>query len=156
MRTKSGLTSTHLMRQLLALFLFGLHLHAAEHFIQPGESPQAALDKAAPGDKLVFVPGLHQHGPGNHRALLYVDNPEGSTRLEASEIKFGETPHRGVPITGGWQELAQGVQIRFGSKTGHNKGSRCFLTPIHPVPIREWRGRARPDAGRASIKGLNS
>ncbi len=183
-------------------------LHADEHLIQPGDNPQDVMDRAAPGDRIVFQPGLHLHHPGKHRALLdvaksveielkqgatlkladnatkleavpeittdqdagkklddmevggafdlsnpsiftivtdsegrdgqpdtfawgvfhSVDNPEGSTRLAASESKFGETPHRGVPITGDWHELEHGVKIRFGSKTGHNKGSRWFIT----------------------------
>lgn len=46
---------------------------AAEHAIRPGESPQRALDRAAPGDRLVFLPGVHEHGLGKHRAMLYVD-----------------------------------------------------------------------------------
>jgi hypothetical protein len=183
-------------------------LHAEEHLIQPGDNPQDVVDRAVPGDRLVFQPGLHLHHPGKHRALLYVaksveielkqgatlkladnatklepapeittdqdagkklddmevggtfdlsrpsiftivtdsegrdglsdtfawgvfhsvDNPQGSTRPAASENKFGETPHRGVPITGEWQELQHGVKIRFGSRTGHNKGSRWFIT----------------------------
>ena len=183
-------------------------LHADEHLIEPGDNPQDVMDRAAPGDRIVFQPGLHLHHPGKHRALLYVaksveielkqgatlklvdnatkleaapeittdqdagkklddmevggafdlskpsiftivtdsegsdgqpdtfawgvfhgvDNPQGSTRLAASESKFGETPHRGVPITGDWHVLQHGVKIRFGSKTGHNKGSRWFIT----------------------------
>lgn len=47
--------------------------YSAEHFIKPGKSPQEALDHAAPGDKLVFLSGLHQHHLGKHHALLYVD-----------------------------------------------------------------------------------
>lgn len=195
----------------LLCLLLTAQLHApraAEHVIHPGDSPQAVMDLAAPGDRIVFLAGLHQHGLGKHRAILYVDksieielkegatlklmdnetaleaspeittdqdagkvlddlevggafdlsrpsiftivtdtegrdgqadtfawgvfhgigNPEGSTRLAASESKFGQTPHRGVPITGDWQELAQGVKIRFGAKTGHNIGSRWFIT----------------------------
>lgn len=59
----------------LAVLLVAPHksLDAAEHLIRPGESPQAALDRAAAGDRLVLLPGLHQHGLGKHRALLYVD-----------------------------------------------------------------------------------
>ena len=57
-----------------------------------------------------------------------VENPEGSGRLAASESKFAETPHRGVPIIGDWQELANGVKIRFAHKSGHNRGSRWFVT----------------------------
>jgi hypothetical protein len=43
------------------------------HQIRPGENPQAILDKAAAGDRLVFLPGLHQHPLRQHRSLLYVD-----------------------------------------------------------------------------------
>ncbi|MFM7073067.1 MAG: hypothetical protein ACKO38_14870 [Planctomycetota bacterium] len=32
-----------------------------------------ALDRAAPGDRLVFLPGVHEHGLGKHRAMLFVD-----------------------------------------------------------------------------------
>lgn len=183
-------------------------LYSAEHVIQPGDNPQGILDQAASGDRLVFEPGLHEHTPGKHRALLFVDksveielkpgatlrlanhatqleatpeittdqdagkklddlevagafdlshpsiftivtdsegsegqpdtfawgvfhsleNPEGSARTSALEGKFGETPHRGVPITGDWQELSNGVKIRFSHKIGHNKGSRWFIT----------------------------
>lgn len=202
------------MKHITALILAALllaplaALYGEEHLIQPGESPQAVIDRAVPGDRLIFVPGLHQHAPGKYRALLYVDksveievqegatlrladratkleavpeittdqdagkklddmevggefdlskpsiftivtdaegrdgqpdtfawgvfhgvdNPEGSTKLGPSESKFNETPHRGVSITGDWQQLEHGVNIRFGSKTGHNKGSRWFVT----------------------------
>ena len=47
-------------------------LHADEHLIRPGDNPQAVMDRAAPGDRIVFQPGLHLHHPGKHRALLYV------------------------------------------------------------------------------------
>lgn len=57
-------------------------LDAAEHLIRPGESPQAALEGAAAGDRLVFLPGGHQHGLGKHRALLYVDK---SVEIELRE-----------------------------------------------------------------------
>lgn len=50
-------------------------VQALDHQIKPGESPQAALDKAKAGDRLVFLPGLHQHGLGKHRSILYVDKP---------------------------------------------------------------------------------
>lgn len=33
-----------------------------------------------------------------------------------------------VPITGEWQPLAHGVQIRFDNTTGHNRGSLWFLS----------------------------
>jgi hypothetical protein len=210
------------MRVLLFLLLAPL-LHAAEHSINPGDNPQTVIDRAAPGDTLIFLPGLHQHGLSRHRSLLYVDkpihielrdgatlkladhstkleaapeittdqdagkklddlevggsfdlikpciftiridsegtdgkpdtfawgvfesadNPQGTAKLPPSSSKFAETPHQRVPITGQWQTLAHGVQIRFGSSTGHNKGSTWFSTYDGPAAygIRIGHGR---------------
>ncbi|MBI1324214.1 hypothetical protein GC170_13670 [bacterium] len=47
----------------------------AEHVIRPGDAPQPILDQAAPGDRLVFLPGLHRHGLGKHRSMVFVDKP---------------------------------------------------------------------------------
>ncbi|HEX3659174.1 MAG TPA: hypothetical protein VHV55_25520 [Pirellulales bacterium] len=63
-------------------------VHAAEHLIQPGESPQAGLDRAAPGDRLVFLPGLHQHGLGKHRSILYVDKSIEIELREGATLKL--------------------------------------------------------------------
>lgn len=187
---------------------------AAEHLVRQGEPPQPILDAAAAGDTIVFLPGLHQHGIGRHRAILSVEkpitihlragatlkladgetmleiapeittdqdagkklddlevggafdlsrpsvftikidgeggpaadgqpdrpdtfawgvfqnviNPDGSATVERSTSRFRETPHTGIPITGGWQDLAHGVQVRFGDTTGHNKGSTWFVS----------------------------
>lgn len=43
--------------------------------IKPGDEPQQVLDTAPPGSRLVFLPGLHEHGLGRHQAMLYVDKP---------------------------------------------------------------------------------
>ena len=73
-------------------------VNATEHRIKPGESPQQVLDRSSPGDRIVFLPGLHQHGLGKHRAILYVDKSveielqagatlrlaDGETKLEAA------------------------------------------------------------------------
>ncbi len=188
------------MRFIFLLALAPL-LHAAEHSIKPGDNPQAVMDRAAPGDKLVFLPGLHQHGLTKNRSMLYVDKaveielkegatlklaanvcqrqPDGeittdqdsgkklddleiggshdgkATAREGEELygasiysiridsegkdgkpdsfEWGDGalfqfPQKGVPITGDWQELTHGVKIRFGSKTGHNKGSLWFVS----------------------------
>ncbi|MBM3969074.1 MAG: hypothetical protein FJ302_04325 [Planctomycetes bacterium] len=73
----------HTLSLLTALLLAPLAaLDAAEHLIHPGESPQAVLDGAAAGDRLVFLPGLHQHSLGKHRAMLYVDK---SVEIELRE-----------------------------------------------------------------------
>lgn len=63
---------------------------AAEHLIAPGDAPQAALDQAAPGDRIVFLPGLHQHGLGKHRAMLYVDKPIEIELREGALLKLAD------------------------------------------------------------------
>lgn len=210
-----------LMRSLLLFLGSASLLHADEHVIRPGDDPQAVIDRASPNDRLVFQPGLHQHRPGRHRALLFVDksihidlqpgatlkladnatmleavpeittdqdagkklddlavggtfdlskpciftikidtddgdadtfawgvfesadNPQGSARLKQTATRFGETSQTRVPITGDWQQLSHGVQIRFGNRTGHNKGSTWFVTYDGPAAygIRVGHGR---------------
>lgn len=177
-----------------APLLLATTLHAAGtvHSIRPGDDPQAILDKASPGDKLVFLPGLHRHGLRKHRSLLYVDKSidieleagatlklaDRETALEktpeittdhgapkkiddlavAGEYDLGLGPviytiridsegsngapdtftwgsgdifafqHEKVPITGEWQPLSHGVQIRFENRAGHSLGSLWFVS----------------------------
>jgi hypothetical protein len=215
------------MRFLFILALAQL-LHAAEHPIKPGDNPQDVMDRAAPGDKLVFLPGLHQHGLTKHRSILYVDKAvqielkEGATlklapnvcqrqpdgeittdqdsgkKLDDLEIggahdgkasaqegeelygasiysirvdsegkdgkpdsfewgdgKLFQFPRKAVPVTGDWQELSHGVRIRFGSKTGHNKGSLWFVSYDGPEAygIRIGHGRQPATIGNVRIIG---
>jgi hypothetical protein len=42
--------------------------------------------------------------------------------------KLFDTPHKGIPITGDWQELSHGVKIRFANKTGHGARSLWFVS----------------------------
>ncbi len=46
---------------------------AATHEIRPGDNAQAVLDRAQPGDRLIFRPGIHVQKAGKHRSMLYVD-----------------------------------------------------------------------------------
>jgi hypothetical protein len=179
----------------LFLLFVASSLFAAEHKIKPGEDPQAILDAAAPGDKLTFLPGLHQHGLKKHSAILYVDksveielmagatlkladdacrlektgeittDQDAGKKLDDLEIggdynlsgpreftivtdgegkdgkpdtfawgdKFGDTSHKRTAITGDWQELAHGVKVKFGSKTGHNVRSVWYVSYDGPA-----------------------
>ncbi|MFM9016758.1 MAG: PQQ-binding-like beta-propeller repeat protein, partial [Verrucomicrobiota bacterium] len=83
------------------------------------------------------------------------DNPQGTAKLPPSSSKFGETPHQRVAITGDWQTLAHGVQVRFGSKTGHNKGSTWYSTYDGPVAygIRVGHGRQPDTIANVRITG---
>ena len=64
--------------------------HAEEHLVHPGESPQAKLDQASAGDRLVFLPGVHQHGLGQHRSLLYVAKPIEIELREGATLKLAD------------------------------------------------------------------
>ncbi|MFM1802882.1 MAG: hypothetical protein RJA81_2234 [Planctomycetota bacterium] len=84
-----------LVRFLVGMLLITPPMQSAEYLIQPGQPPQQVLDQAKPGDRLVFLPGLHQHGPDKHRSILYVD--------KSVEIEFRE---------GATLKLAPGVTKR--------------------------------------------
>jgi hypothetical protein len=75
--------------RLLALFL-ATSLFAAEHKIKPGDDPQAVMDAAAPGDKLTFLPGLHQHGLKKHRSILYVDKSVEIELMAGATLKLAD------------------------------------------------------------------
>lgn len=190
--------------ELLLLACVGLHASRClpdEHRIAPGEDPQQVLDQAAPGDRLVFLPGIHIHGLQRHRSMLYVDksidielqegavlkladgttqpaadgeittDQDASKKLDDLEIggtfrrqrqaaegpeaygatiytividglgadgqpdtfawgdgKIFDTPHQKIPITGQWQQLSQGVEIRFANPNGHSLRSLWFVS----------------------------
>ena len=42
--------------------------------------------------------------------------------------KLFDTPHKGIPITGDWQELSHGVKVKFANKTGHGARSLWFVS----------------------------
>ncbi len=42
----------------------------------------------APGDRLVFMPGLHEHALGKHRSMLYVDKPIEIELQEGATLKL--------------------------------------------------------------------
>jgi len=65
-------------------------MNAAEHLIQPSDSPQAVLDRATSGDRIVFLPGLHQHKLAQHRSLLYVDKSVEIELQAGATLKLAE------------------------------------------------------------------
>jgi hypothetical protein len=213
--------------RLFLLLLLSPSVFAAEHKIRPGDDPQAVLDAAAPGDKLTFLPGLHQHGLKKHRSILYVDKSveielmAGATlkladgvcqkesvgeittdqdsgkplddlevggtfdltrgKVDGEELfgstvytiivkggedggpdmlwwgdgKLFDTPHKGIPITGDWQELSHGVKVRFGSRTGHGPHSLWFVSYDAPEAygIRIGHGRQPDSISDVTITG---
>ncbi len=168
----------------------------AEYRVRPGDDPQAAIDRAEPGDRVVLLPGLHERPLGRHRAMLYVDKPieielaagatlklaDGQTALQPDgeittdhsrktiddlevggrydlsrgplllTIKidssgkaeqpdtfswaygvFGQPQQQRVPITGDWQRLAHGIEVRFRRRQGHNTGAFWFVSYDGPA-----------------------
>lgn len=83
-------TMKRIPRTLVFLLTLAPLVHAAEHLIEPGDSPQTVLDQAAPGDRIVFLPGLHQHGLAKHRAMLYVDKPVEIELREGATLKLAD------------------------------------------------------------------
>jgi hypothetical protein len=189
------------MRTLFLLFCFSTVTFAAEYKIKPGENPQLVLDAVNPGDKLTFLPGVHQHGLGKHRSILYVDkaveielqtgavlkladgacalektgeittDQDAAKKLDDLEIggnydltrpevaaresygnvvytvavdgvgengkpdtfswgdgELGLMPHKKVPVTGDWQLLSRGVEVKFGNKVGHSVRSVWYIS----------------------------
>lgn len=64
-----------------ALFLLAAGLHE----VRPGQNAQEIVDRASPGDRIVFRPGLHLQKLGMHRSMVYVDKPL-DIELEAGSV----------------------------------------------------------------------
>ena len=143
------------------LFLQALPVVATEHRINPGDSPQAVMDKASPGDRIVFLPGLHQHSLHKHRSLLYVDKSieielqKGATlKLADGEAKLETVPEITTDQDAGKKldDLSVGGEYSAGKPLiytiivdGEGKGGepdtfswgdgKLFDTPTTKVPI---------------------
>ena len=48
------------------------------------------MDAAAPGDKLTFLPGLHQHGLKKNRSILYVDKSVEIELMAGATLKLAD------------------------------------------------------------------
>ena len=95
----------HSVRLFLLLLLSACQsasVDAEDHRIEPGQSPQALMDRAAAGDRLVFLPGLHQHVPGRHRALLYVDKSIEIELQEGAVLKLADDACQLEPEGSSW------------------------------------------------------
>ena len=86
---------------LLGSVLWGQTLPVGEsiHYVRPGDNPQAALDAAQAGDKIVFLPGLHEHPLRQHQSILYVDKSIDIELMEGTVLKLvsNETVLEGEP-----------------------------------------------------------
>ena len=95
-----------------------------------------------------FLEHVHPDDHEDHfRTVLRVLRPGGAYIFD--------TPHKGVLITGDWQDLSHGVKIRFGSRTGHSKGSVWFVSYDGPEAygIRIGHGRQKDYIENVRILG---
>jgi len=74
---------------------------AATHVVHPGESIQAAVDGASPGDTVVVKPGTYRESVTIHTSGLTL-NAQGSVTLEPPQAGSGECygagPHVGICV----------------------------------------------------------
>ena len=70
----------------VALFATATAANAAVHRVFPGESIQAAIDAAAPGDTILVEPGTYQETGSESRCA------GNNSRLEGSERRSGIVP----------------------------------------------------------------
>lgn len=75
------------------------HCVGGDDEARPGDDPQAVLDRARPGDRVLFREGVHVRKLGKHRSMLYVDKSvdieleAGAVlRLADGESKLGKDP----------------------------------------------------------------
>ena len=72
------------------LLLGAVAVPAATRQIRPGDNPQAAADEASPGDRLVFLPGMHVHPLRKHRSLLYLDKSLDIELMTGATLKLAD------------------------------------------------------------------
>ena len=99
---------------LLGSVLWGQTLPVGEsiHYVRPGDNPQAALDAAQAGDKIVFLPGLHEHPLRKHQSILYVDKSIDIELMEGTVLKLAssETLHA---ADGGLIHIAESSTVSY-------------------------------------------
>ena len=126
----------------LALVLLAAAAGAAEHRIKPGEDPQAVLDAAAPGDKLAFLPGLHQHGLKKHRSILYVDKSVEIELMAGATLKLADGVCRKESIGEITTDQDSGKKIDdlevggvFDLKKNQVDGSELFGSTVYTIIV---------------------
>lgn len=130
------------MLGLLSL-LAGTALTAVEHEIHPGDDPQAVLDSAAAGDRLIFLPGLHQHGLKKHRSLLYVDKSLHIELRAGATLKLADGICRTEAIGEITTDQDSGKKLddleiggAFDLKKGRVEGSELFGSTVYTIIVK--------------------
>lgn len=84
---------------LLLAILFAPARAWTEREVHPGENIQSVVDRAAPHDRIVLLPGEHLTRIGRYRSMLYVGKPldielrDGAIlKLAANQAKLEKTP----------------------------------------------------------------
>lgn len=141
----------------------GAVLKLADGETQLETTPEITIDHGAPKrlDDLE-VGGQFDLSAGPTIFRVRIDSEGADGRPDTFEWAAGDVwdPSREtqVPITGQWQTLAHGVQIRFGQTTGHNAGSLWFLSYDGPEAygIRIGHGTQRDYIENVKISGTGT
>ncbi len=127
----------------LLSLLVGTSLAAVEHEIRPGDDPQAVLDSAAPGDRLIFLPGLHQHGLKKHRSLLYVDKSLHIELRAGATLKLADGVCRSEAIGEITTDQDSGKRLddleiggAFDLKKDRVEGSELFGSAVYTIIVK--------------------
>ena len=115
----------------------GAVLKLADHQTTLSDSAEITIDHGAP-KKLndLMVRGKYDKKAGRTYFAIYIDKEGADGKpdtfrwaLISREVGLhGKYPNEKVPITGDWQMLSNGVQIKFASTTGHNRNSLWILS----------------------------
>ena len=140
----------------VVLLAFAATSRTAEHHIKPGDDPQKVLNAAAPGDKLVFLPGMHQHKLGQHRAILYVNKSvhielrEGATLKLADHVcrleTVGEITTDQDATKGKLDDFEIGGE--FDQKRKSDEGAELYGATVYTVIIEKSGRGTEPDTFR--------
>ena len=115
----------------------GAVLKLADNQTPLQDQAEITIDHGAPKRLNDFaVRGKYDKGAGRTYFAVYIDS-EGSGSapdtfrwaLIDNEVGLHDKyPNENVPITGDWQPLSNGVEIKFDATTGHNKNSLWILS----------------------------
>jgi hypothetical protein len=115
----------------------GAVLKLADHQTTLSNQAEITIDHGAP-KKLndLAVRGKYDKKAGRTYFAIYIDGEGAGGQPDTfrwalidQEVGLHDRyPNENVPITGDWQSLSNGVQIKFDSTSGHNKNSLWILS----------------------------
>ena len=123
----------------LAVFATATTAHAAVHRVSPGESIQAAIDGASPGDTILVEPGKYQEDPGSLYGL----------RITTDNLRLIGKAKKGHGEAGKVRLLQNGVQETgvYAAPTGCEYRDKACEEELKDFYIRGFTVKGFPDNG---------